>query len=70
MSRDAAKRSLYAGHRSWWKLSHSPAVDRALNNAHFAERGLVSVEQQWLKRRAKHVTAPVQLRLAWDSCGQ
>jgi len=37
-----AWRNIYEEHRSWWALSHCPAVDRALHNAYFAERGLVS----------------------------
>lgn len=60
VSRDTAKRSLYGEHRSWWKLSHTPAVDRALNNAYFAERGLVSLERKWLERHSEQVVAPVQ----------
>jgi len=64
VSRDTARLSLYAGHRSWWKLSHTSAVDWALRNAYFTERSLVSVEQKWLDRQAKHDIAPEQLRLA------
>jgi len=61
--RDTARRSLYSGHRSWWKLSHMPAADWALRRGYFADRGLVSVEQRWLDRQAERDIAPVQLRL-------
>ena len=53
---------VFQGHRSWWALSHTPAVDRGLRNAYFAERGLVSLEETW-RERTQHVTAPVQLSL-------
>jgi len=55
-------RSIYKEHRSWWKLSHSPAVDQALRPAYFAERGLVSLEQRW--RELQPGFAPAQLMLA------
>jgi RNA-directed DNA polymerase len=59
-----AWRSVYGEHRSWWALSHTPAVDRGLRNAYFAERGLVSILAEWKAKRPKHGTAPVQLQLA------
>jgi hypothetical protein len=39
----SAWRAVYAGKKSTWALSHSPAVDHGLRNAYFANRGLVSV---------------------------
>jgi RNA-directed DNA polymerase len=52
------------GRRSWWALSHTSRVQRALSNAFFAERGLVSLEAEWHRLRALHtVIAPVQLML-------
>jgi RNA-directed DNA polymerase len=62
-----AWKSIYRGHRSWWALSHSPAVDpvdRGLRNAYFAERGLVSLEGRWKELHARVVTVPAQLPLA------
>ncbi len=56
--------SIYRGHRSLWALSHSPAVERGLSPAYFAEQGLVAVEQRWSRLRALPVAAPVQLALA------
>lgn len=59
-----AWRSIYKEHRSWWALSHSPAVDRGLRNAYFAERGLVSILDEWRAQNSKHAIAPAQLELA------
>lgn len=64
VSRKPAWRTIYAGRKSWWAASHTPAVERGLRNAYFAERGLVSLAAEW-KRRRKSIGAPeVQLRLA------
>lgn len=41
------------GRRSWWCLSNTPRVTRALSNAHFAERGLVSLQIEWLRYRLR-----------------
>jgi group II intron reverse transcriptase/maturase len=57
-----AWRNIYQGRKSFWKLSHSPAVDRGLRNAYFAERGLVSLAERWRKRQPT-IVAPVQLTL-------
>ena len=53
-SKRAAWRGAYKDRRSWWALRHSPAVDRGLRNAYFAERGLVSLAEQW---RVRHPPA-------------
>jgi group II intron reverse transcriptase/maturase len=63
VKRHTAWHGVYAGRKSCWQLSHSPAVDRGLRNAYFAERGLVSLKEQWQQRHLA-VVAPVQLRLA------
>jgi RNA-directed DNA polymerase len=51
-------RSIYAGRKSLWALSHAPAVDRNLRNAYFAARGLQSLlarfEMIWAEPRAPH----------------
>ena len=52
-----AWRWTYAGRQSRWAMSHNPATDRALRNAYFAERGLVSVAERW-RRLAKYIGAP------------
>jgi group II intron reverse transcriptase/maturase len=63
VSKRAAWRGIYKGRRSLWALSHSPAVERGLRNAYFAERGLVSLAEQWHARH-QPIAAPMQLRLA------
>jgi group II intron reverse transcriptase/maturase len=60
-----AWRGVYRDRQSLWALSHSPAVDRGLRNAYFAERGLVSLAEQWLARH-QPIAAPVQLCWHWD----
>jgi RNA-directed DNA polymerase len=62
-STKTAWRTVYSVRRSLWTLSHSPAVDRALNNAFFAQLGLVSLQERWLERQ-RALAAPVQLALA------
>lgn len=57
-----AWRSVYNGRRSIWALSHTPAVDRALRNAYFAERGLVSLKEKW-RTMTVNIAVPVQLTL-------
>jgi RNA-directed DNA polymerase len=58
-----AWRNVYEGRKSTWALSHSPAVDRGLRNAYFAERGLVSVEQRW-RELVERAVVPEQLSLS------
>jgi group II intron reverse transcriptase/maturase len=59
-----AWRQVYDGHKSLWALSHCPAVDRGLSNAHFAKLGLISLPEEWLKRHLRAaVIAPEQLVL-------
>lgn len=59
-----AWRRVYAGRKSLWALSHDPIVDRALRNAYFAERGLVSLREKceaiWAANAApKQLTLPM-----------
>jgi len=61
--RRSAWRQVYQGRRSWWALSHIPAVDRGLRNAYFAEHGLASLAK--LHDRAhQHIIAPDPPQLA------
>jgi RNA-directed DNA polymerase len=61
--RRSAWRQVYQGRRSWWALSHIPAVDHGLNRAFFRERGLVAVVE--MHRRAhQHISAPESPQLA------
>jgi group II intron reverse transcriptase/maturase len=41
------------GNRSWWALSHTPAVDNTLDRRYFRKRGLVSLQQRWREPRKK-----------------
>jgi group II intron reverse transcriptase/maturase len=61
--RRSAWRQVYQGNRSWWALSHIPAVDHGLNRAFFRERGLVSVAETH-RRAAQHVVVPESPQLA------
>jgi group II intron reverse transcriptase/maturase len=58
-----AWKNVYERRKSIWALSHTPAVNRGLRNAYFAERGLVSLEQRW-RESQRRIVAPVQLTLA------
>jgi len=64
VKRKTAWRGIYRGRQSLWALSHSPAVDRGLRNAYFAERGLVSLVEQWKSIQAEQVDAPVPAQLS------
>lgn len=65
VARHTAWRRVYAGRKSWWALSHDPAVDRGLRTAFFTERGLVALVA--LHRRAhQDVVAPAQPQLALE----
>jgi group II intron reverse transcriptase/maturase len=59
VSRHTAWRGVYKGRKSLWALSHDPAVDRGLRNAYFAERGLVSLTEQW----RQPIVAPAQVQM-------
>ncbi len=53
---------VYDGCKSLWPLSATAAVQRALRNAYFAERGLKSLAERWRERQPT-IVAPVQLCL-------
>lgn len=58
-----AWRAVYRGRQSWWALSHALTIDRALHNAYFAKRGLVSLVARW-RAYQPVIVAPEQLVLA------
>ena len=58
-----AWRTIYKPRRGLWAMSHLPAVDKALRNAYFANRGLLSLEALWKARQSKQIKAPKQLAL-------
>jgi RNA-directed DNA polymerase len=65
VARHSAWRQVYAGRRSTWALSHSPAVDRGLRNAYFAERGLVSLVDRH-RRAHEDIGVPAQPNWHWS----
>jgi len=55
------------GRGGLWARSRTHKVHRALPNVFFTRRGLVSLEETWLRRQAlARFTAPVQLKLDWE----
>lgn len=61
----AAWRCVYTNRKKIWRLSHTPAVERALPNRHWSAGGLVSLQDHW-HRVQERIFAPVQLTLDWD----
>jgi len=57
-------RPLKPGRRAWWFLSNTSRVTRALSNAAFHKRGLVSLELEWLRYQNQRLIAHAQLTLA------
>lgn len=54
---------IYQGRKSFWALSHTPAVDRGLRVAFFTERGLVSLGDRWRSLQPK---PNAQMSLAFE----
>lgn len=50
-----AWRNVYEGRRSLWALSHTQAVNRALKNSHWEERGLQTLTQRYWAHPARVV---------------
>ncbi len=65
VSRRAAWRGIYKEHRSIWALSHTPVVERGLSNSWFAEKDLLSLEDEWKRgrRTRARVSKGIQLDL-------
>lgn len=59
-SRKAAWRDVYSGRKGIWALSHVSAVDRALNNAYWQNKGLSSLQVLWQAQQSKR-SAPEQM---------
>ena len=62
VSKRTAYRRIYCGRKRLWVLSHDPAVDRALRNAYFADRGLKSLANL-ARTKLRSIFAPEQLLL-------
>jgi RNA-directed DNA polymerase len=65
VKRQSAWRQVYAGRKSTWALSHSPAVDRAMPVRFFTARGLVRLVDLHRSSR-KDIVAPTQPQLALE----
>jgi len=64
-----ARRAVFNARRSWWALSHTPAVDRGLPTRLFQSLGLISLVAHWKAAQtqlAAAVVVPNQLSLTWD----
>jgi RNA-directed DNA polymerase len=65
VKRQSAWQQVYAGHKSTWALSHSPAVDKAMPVRYFTARGLTRLVDLHRDSR-RNVIAPVQPQLALE----
>lgn len=59
-SKRAAWNTVYNGKRSLWKLSYMATVNRTLNNAYFADRGLVFLTKKWEEYQARTVAIALE----------
>ena len=61
-----AHRAVYTGRKSWWALSHARAVEMALKNSLWEERGLQTLAHRY-RLHSQRMVAPVaqQYELAW-----
>ena len=59
----AAGTVVYRQNKSWWALSLTYPVNKALSNAYFRARGLLSLKERWQGLRAQSVIGPIQLAL-------
>ena len=61
-----ARHTAYTGRKSWWALSHTYAVERALANPVWEERGLKTLANRyWAHPERMVVSMPEQYALAW-----
>ena len=58
-----ARASVYGGRKSTWALSHCLAVDQALRNRFFEDRGLLSLRAEWTRRHNRQVIVSRQRKL-------
>ncbi|MDQ3644666.1 MAG: reverse transcriptase domain-containing protein [Actinomycetota bacterium] len=65
VKRQSAWRQVYAGRKSTWALSHSPAVDKAMPVTYFTARGLIRLVELHRHNR-RDVVAPTQLEMVLD----
>jgi RNA-directed DNA polymerase len=60
-----ARRVVYGNKRSVWRLSHAAAIERALSNHAFYERGLFSLHDAWKMRKPSVIAQSPQFRLGF-----
>jgi group II intron reverse transcriptase/maturase len=63
VSKAAALRCTHGGRKSTWALSLTPSVMKALSKAYLAERGSLSLAEEWGKN-VRSVVAPAQIEMA------
>jgi group II intron reverse transcriptase/maturase len=54
---------VYRQNKSWWALSLTRPVNKALSTAYFRDRHLLSLKEHWRELRAQSVLGPLQLTL-------
>jgi RNA-directed DNA polymerase len=59
-----AGRVVYRQNKSWWALSATHPVNKALSNAYFRDRNLLSIKERWRELRSQSVVGPTQLALS------
>jgi len=59
----AAGLAVYRQNKSWWALSLTRPVNKALSGAYFRDRHLLSLKEHWRKLRDQSVIGPIQLML-------
>ena len=59
------KRGAPKGRSSPWARTTSWKAHRSLPNVFFAQRGLVSLEEEWRRRQSIGIIAPAQMTLGW-----
>ncbi len=66
VARHAAWGTVQKGRRSIWAMSHTQAVERALKNSLWEQRGLTTLTQRyWAHPARQHAPEPEQYALAW-----
>lgn len=66
VARHAAWGTVRKGRRSIWAMSHTQAVERALKNSLWEQRGLTTLTQRyWAHPARQHALEPEQYALAW-----
>jgi RNA-directed DNA polymerase len=65
VKRQSAWRQVYAGRKSTWALSHSPAVDKAMPVRYFTKHGLIRLVDLHQRSR-RNIIAPVDPQLVLD----